>query len=102
MSIVSGTTPTFVLTFPETVDLLDATDIFVTFSRVSTVVTKHTPEIQNDSHSITVALSQEETLRLGFGVVEIQANWLFGDGLRAASDIVTYKFDRQLLTGVLR
>lgn len=101
MSIVRGTTPTFELSFPNTVNLNEANNIYVTFSKGSTQVTKSGSEIQNSQHAISVMLSQEETLKLGIGPVEIQANWTYGDGLRAASNIVLYEFTKQLLAEVV-
>ena len=100
MSIVRGTTPTFELTFPNTVDFTTVDHIYVTFRKNGVAITKSGSEIQNSEHTITVALSQEETLQLGTGTIEIQVNWTFG-GLRAASDIVPYQFDPQLLPEVL-
>lgn len=101
MSIARGTTPTFELSFPNTVNLNDASNIYVTFSKNNIRITKSGSEIQNSQRVITVMLSQEDTLKLGTGMVEIQANWTYGDGLRAASNIVPYEFTRQLLTEVL-
>lgn len=102
MSIVRGTTPTFILQFPEEVDLTSASNVYVTFCRYDKKVTKDSDDLVVEAHSISVYLSQEETLMLGTGVVEIQANWTFGSGSRAASKIATYEFTKQLLPEVLQ
>lgn len=100
MPVARGTTPTFTFHFPETMDLFDARGYFVTFSGNGVKITKVDNVVVNE-HTISVSLTQEETLALGPGTVEIQVNWTYGDGLRAASSIVTYEFSRQLLLEVL-
>ena len=101
MNIVRGTTPTFVLQFPENVDLTEATNVYVTFCRYNNKITKDTDDVDIEAHSISVYLTQKETLDLGTGPVEIQANWTFGDGKRAASKITTCELTKQLLPEVL-
>lgn len=103
MSIVRGTTPTFTLIFPRSVDLAEARNIYVTFRKndVKITLTSNDSELTILHGEIRVTLTQKQTLMLGVGMVEIQVNWTFGDGLRAASNIVTYEFTKQLLTEVL-
>ena len=101
MSIVRGTTPTFVLEFPNTVDLTAADNVYVTFGKNNLVITKSTADLDIEPHSISVHLSQEETLQFGVGNLEIQANWVFANGRRAASEVSTYAITKQLLAEVI-
>ena len=100
MSIARGVTPTFVLSFPETVDLTQATSVYVTFSYGRRTLTKSGDDLEVAAHQISVFLSQTETLSFPIGNVEIQVNWMVGN-LRYASDIAQYNITRQLLDKVL-
>lgn len=101
MAIVRGTTPTFRLTLPSTVDLNMVPAIYVTFCRNGITITKEINDAVIERNIIVVSLTQEETLKLGAGTVEIQVNWITARGIRTASSIVTYEFTRQLLPEVL-
>lgn len=101
MAIARGTTPLFHLMFPAEVDFGLANNIYVTFSRADTVITKKEPDILVTHTSIDVRLTQKETLMLGTGTVDIQVNWTYSNGLRAASSVISYEFSRQLLTEVI-
>ena len=101
MPIARGTTPAFVLRFPEKIDMADVREVYVTFKHGNVKVTKSGSDIQVTHGEISVRLSQSETLLLGCGTIEIQVNWTFGSGLRAASSIATCEFTRQLLPEVL-
>ena len=100
MSIARGVTPTFVLSFPETVDLTQADGVYVTFSYGRRILTKSGNDLEVAAHQISVFLNQAETLSFPVGNVEIQVNWLV-DGIRYASDIAQYCITRQLLDKVL-
>jgi hypothetical protein len=101
MSIVRGTTPTFLLEFPNDIDLTEAANVYVTFGKNGTVITKATADLDIEPHSISVHLTQEETLKFGIGALEIQANWVFANGRRVASEISTYVVTKQLLAEVI-
>lgn len=100
MSVPKGTTPTFVLTF-EDIDLTTASHVYVTFKGAGGKVTKTDDDLTVDATSISVYLTQEETLILSNGAVAIQANWTFEDGSRAASEIVKYTLTDNLLSRVV-
>lgn len=78
--IIRGTTPTNV--FNVNVDLRDVEDILITYSQKSEVVINKTisdAEITEDS--VTVTLTQSETLKLDHVYdVQIQIRALFEDG----------------------
>ena len=101
-----GTTPTFVLTVD--VNLTEAAHIYATFKGGAQTVTKTDEDLTVDittgeepSTAVSVFLSQAETLALTQGTVQIQLNWTFADGSRAASDIVSYTFGANLLGKVV-
>ena len=100
MSIPRGTTPTFTLTFPETIDLTTANLVYVTFTSGTNSVTKTGDDLIVLEHQIDVYLSQQDTLMFHEGVVEIQANWMIG-GNRISSEIAKYDISKQLLPKVI-
>lgn len=100
MSTTKGTTPTFHLLFnSDTLDLTTATNVYVTLTG-QTTITKSGEDLAVEEKSIDVHITQEESLALGEGVIEIQANWTYGSE-RAASTIVRHRMTRQLLGEVI-
>lgn len=101
MSIPRGVTPTFTLTFEsDDLDLTQADHVYVTFCNKVTL-TKSDGDLDIAAKQISVYLSQEETLSFSEGATAIQVNWTYGDGSRAASEIVRYNFNAQLLNRVV-
>ena len=101
MSVPRGTTPTFTLTFTEqSLDLTQAAHVYVSFCG-SAYIEKSDSDLTIAEKSVSVYLSQEETLALAQGPVAIQVNWTYANGDRAASTIVRYRFDGQLLNRVV-
>lgn len=82
-----GTTPTFRLTLrDESIDLGLAANVYATFRQASKTLTKTGEDIDVDGNVVGVYLTQEETL--GFSEspqTEVQLNWVYSDGSRAAS-----------------
>ena len=102
MAIPRGVTPTFTLKFnEESLDLTQAANVYVTFSYGKGKITKGANDITVRENEVDVFLSQQETLAFPIGVVEIQVNWVYGNGVRGASDCVSYKFSKQLLDRVV-
>lgn len=101
--ISKGTTPTFTLTFPANsgVDLTQAANVYVSFSG-SKRIEKTGDALTISERSVSVYLSQEETLALSDGVTQIQVNWTFGDGSRCASDIVKCQIGDNLIERVVQ
>lgn len=103
MSIPSGTTPTFILTFAEqNLDLTQAANVYVTFETGNYSLTKTGEDLTVEAKRISVLLSQAETLRFINKTVDIQANWTTENGLRAASEVKPYEISKQLLRKVIR
>ena len=101
MSIPRGVTPTFTLTFDsDDLDLTQADHVYVTFANKATI-TKSDADLDIRAKQISVYLTQEETLSFKEGATAIQVNWTYGDGSRAASEIVRYTFNAQLLNRVV-
>jgi len=102
MSVPQYTTPTFTLTFTEEdLDLTQAQQVYVTFRSESNLVTKTGEDLTIDEKEIEVFLDQADTAKFRPGVIEIQANWITGEGGRVASEVVTYEITDQLLKKVI-
>lgn len=99
MSIPKGTTPTFVLTV-EDIDLTTASHVYASFKGAATI-TKETEDLDVEAHTVSVYLSQADTLAIGKGNVLIQLNWTYEDGSRGASEIVSYPMTANLLEKVV-
>ena len=101
MSIPIGTTPTFTLTFTEQdLDLTQAAHVYVDISG-AVDIEKSDGDLTVEEKQISVYLTQAETLSLGVGNVQIQANWTGVNGTRAASEIVSYYMGSNLLPRVV-
>lgn len=100
--VSKGTTPTFTLTFAQDsgVDLTQAVHVYVSFKGAKTIE-KSDAELTITERTVGVYLSQAETLAISDGVVQIQVNWTYGDGSRAASEMVKYTFDDNLIGRVI-
>ncbi len=102
--MVRYTTPTFTLTLPDSVDLTQATNVYVTFAKGDNKMTKTDEEIEVSAHSVDVYLSQEETAAFTSGLVQIQMNWTYSEtgGIRrACTEIVTVNVTPNLLNEVV-
>ena len=100
---MQGTTPTFVLTLPDTVDLTEAENIYVTFSQGSqNSITKSGDDLAVFAHQVDVYMTQKDTLQFRDGIVLIQMNWTFSGGQRAATDVVKIEWDENLLKKVVQ
>lgn len=100
MGVPRGTTPTFTLTFPETVDLTQAHSVHVTFASEKSIITKTGDDIEVSAQEINVYLTQCETFALEEGSVKVQVNWMVGND-RVSSVIKTVKITKQLLERVI-
>ena len=82
-------------------DLTTARNVYVTFRSGSRTLTKTGEDLEVSAQSISVYLSQQDTIGWKVGNVMIQANWTTAEGHRIASEIVGYKIDEQLLNKVV-
>ena len=104
--MVRYTTPTFQLTLPETVDLTEASNVYVTFSKASGTViyTKSGEDIEVSAHQVDVYLTQSETAVFPTGAVRLQLNWTYqegGEAKRACSEIASVNVTPNLLNEVV-
>ena len=95
-----GTTPTNV--FNVDVDLTNAEVIYITYKQQNKVVFEKTKDdITVTENSLTVKLTQEETLKLTEREVEIQIRARFSDGTALASNIIKTTASKILKDGVI-
>lgn len=87
-----GTTPTYTLILPDTVELPDSSKVFVTFSNKDyrKILEKTGGDITVDGNEIEVTMSQEDTLKFPLEHVLVQVNWIVTEGqnqIRCASKV---------------
>lgn len=104
--MVRGTTPTYIFTFPEDIDLSVAEAVYVTFAnkQYQTLLEKTGDELEISGNTVSVFLDQEETLRLQRNEVYIQINWTYDDDgvtKRACSEILRDEVGRNLINEVI-
>lgn len=102
MSIPRATTPTISFTFADqTIDLTQATNVYVTFRSGMKKVTKTGTDIEVQARAVGVYLEQKETLAFMEGPVKVQINWTGANGRRAASKVKEIEISEQLLDKVV-
>ena len=106
MSFPRGTTPTFELVLPAEIDLSLADEVCVSFMNGrKQKLDKSTEDdaIIVNGNIVEVYLTQEESLKITEAEknLEIQVNWKYPDGKRAATEVVSIFVDRQLLNEVM-
>lgn len=99
--MVQSTTPTFVLTLPQDIDLSEAENVYFTLQQSGTVITKTGDQLTVSGNTASVSLSQTDTVALLQGTANVQLNWTYSGGLRAASEIVKINITKNLITGVI-
>lgn len=100
--MIRATTPTYILTLPESaeVDLTEMTEVHFTLVQGKNNIIDKIVD-PTDSKTVEVTLTQEETLALSDGSAEIQLNWLDANDKRGATYVQTIRVDKQLLNEVL-
>ena len=100
--MIRGTTPAFQLKIADnTVDLTEANNVYATFTQQNISITKTGADIDVSARQVDVYLSQEESLKFEVGTIEIQLNWTYADGSRAATKIVKVYITENLIGEVL-
>ena len=100
--MIRGTTPTFELKITDnTVDLTQATNVYATFAQWGKTITKTGEDIDVSAQQVDVYFSQADSLSFSSGTIEIQLNWTYTDGSRAATNIIKVVIDDNLLPEVL-
>ena len=99
--MVQATTPTFILTLPNDIDLGEAAHVYFTLKQNGLEIEKSDSDLTIDANEVSVYLSQEETLKLSVGTARLQLNWTYLNGSRACSTIATVNVDENLLKAVV-
>jgi hypothetical protein len=107
--MIRGTTPTFICKLCEeaNIDFNQANHIYFTIAQAGKIITKTDDDLEvTDAHTLSVFLSQEESLQLRDNqMVEIQLNWTYvgpdGVSRRAATLVKEVKLEKQLLKQVI-
>lgn len=101
MGAAIATTPTFTLTHNEDdLDWTQVSNMYLTFQSGTKKLRKEGADLIITPNSISVLLTQEDTLFFG-KTIYIQANWTYPGGLRGATKIVYYNMDEQLEKEIL-
>lgn len=95
-----GVTPTLIFQFSEDAELDRATDIMVSFTNSKGHTVLDITDVIVDNNSITVELTQEQTLKMP-DYARVQVNWTFIGGKRACSDIKQISFRDNLYPEVM-
>lgn len=99
--MVQATTPTFILTLPQDIDLGEAAHVYFTLKQNGAVIEKSDSDLTIDANEVSVYLSQAETLALSVGTARLQLNWTYASGTRACSTIASVVIDENLLRAVV-
>lgn len=99
--MVQATTPTFVLTIQDEIDLGEAQNVYFSLRQGSYVLQKTGESMTIDGNTVSIYLDQEETLPFKEGVAELQLNWTYQDGSRACSVIKKIEVEENLLKKVI-
>lgn len=97
--MTQGTTPTVKLHLNGTeADLTDAARVRVIFSQGDQVlkVDGPGPRVEVEPNTVTVTLTQEETLLFSPGTLMVQVRWTLEDGTTAATLVTTMRVHRTL------
>ena len=105
MAVAIGTTPDFTFDFTDDpaakdLDLTQMDHVYVTFTSGVKTFDKWDDALTITAKTITVSLSQEDTLKFD-RTVEMQANWTFNNHKRGSSDVWEYDMGKQLCKKVL-
>ena len=99
-----GTTPTYILELETTIDLSQIVELWITFKTFNVGVTKYLNDsyIDNENKTITVTLTQEETLQLyNQKNCEVQVRFRLENGKAYATNIANVDVDKILREGVI-
>lgn len=100
--MIRGTTPTHIFLLPEELNPGSFAEIFITYAQLGCVVAeKERNDMTITGREVRVTLSQEETLKLLPGTVEIQMRVKTVSGNVFASGIVKTTVDKVLKGGVI-
>lgn len=82
-----GTTPTYTISFEEEIDFSSVTTWAVTLYQFGHTLTIEDPIVDLTENTLTITLTQEQTLLFQKGQASLQVRGVFGDGVAFASNI---------------
>lgn len=95
-----GTTPSYVITI-KGMDSLDGMSIEVDIKQGSALIKFDKDEVVIDEDTISISLTQEQTLTLSTGTAKLQVRGITQSGIAWASNIVTIPVNPILRAGVI-
>lgn len=102
--MIRGTTPTFTFTIKnQDIDLSAAQNVYVTLAQGSKLIEKTGTDLEIETRTVSVFLTQKESLQLLEGSnCEVQINWTYLDldgttVRRAATKVKSIPISKQLL-----
>ena len=101
-----ATTPTFTLTVKDkNVDLTQVINVYATFEQNAVKITKTGTDLEVEEKVVKCWLTQEESLSLSVGSLDVQVNWTYydnnGNVRRGSTDTCTIVVTSQLLAEIL-
>lgn len=99
--MVQATTPTFLLTLPSSVDLSLIQTMLFTIEQGGIEINKSGSDLGIEGQTVSVFLTQQETMRFKKGTAKLQLNWTYSDGKRACSNIANVEVSPNLFMEVL-
>lgn len=98
-----GTTPTICLTVMTSLDLSKIKTVWVTFQNLvyERTYTGEEVKINPETKKVYVEMSQEETLSLSSGKLDVQIRFLMDDGRAYATEVATTTVEDVLRDGVI-
>lgn len=99
--MVQATTPTYVITLPNTVDLTEIANMYFSLTSGQTTIVKTGTDCVIDGQTVSVYLTQAETLPFKAGFAQLQLNWTYANGARACSEILSVPVGNNLLKEVV-
>lgn len=102
VEILQATTPTFILSVPNFVDLSTVSNLCFSIQQNNSVlINKFIDSLSVEGQTVSVFLTQIDTLQLSAGQAKIQLNWLWPNGTRGGTYEVTITILDNLLKEVM-
>lgn len=101
LETMQGLTPTIIVRIPDTIDLTEAANHYVSFMQGNRLLLKKTDGFVVEAHEVEIYLTQEETLMFRPGAASMQVNWTYSTGQRGATRWIGIRFDANQLPEVL-
>lgn len=84
-----GTTPTYIISFDETIDFSSVDTWLITLKQADAMLSINDPVVDVEEGTLSITLSQEQTLGFKSGQARLQVRGMFADEVAFASNICT-------------